>query len=72
MIRLAIAGFGGFFLVFIESFIVMWLKGYATIDFGGIAPFVNVWAMNFFFLFAIATHIKMWYDNADARQTPAE
>lgn len=63
MIRAAVAGVVGFILVFIESMIVMKLKGYHTIEFGGIAPFVNVWAMNFFFAFAILTQITNWYEN---------
>jgi hypothetical protein len=61
MIRAAVAGVMGFILVFIESMIVMKLKGYSTIEFGGIAPFINVWAMNFFFAFAILTQITSWY-----------
>ncbi|MEQ2525557.1 hypothetical protein EKG37_12035 [Robertmurraya yapensis] len=61
MIRMTAAGIGGFLLVFLESYIVMLLKGYYTIEFGGMAPFVSVWAMNFFLLFAIFTHIQLWY-----------
>lgn len=61
MIRAALAGVMGFILVFIESMIVMKLKGYSTIEFGGIAPFINVWAMNFFLVFAILTQITNWY-----------
>lgn len=61
MIRAAVAGVMGFILVFIESMIVMKLKGYTTIEFGGIAPFINVWAMNFFLVFAILTQITNWY-----------
>ncbi|WP_251550982.1 hypothetical protein [Neobacillus muris] len=63
MIRAAIAGTVGFILVFIESMIVMKLKGYVTIEFGGIAPFINVWAMNFFAVFAILSQITNWYTN---------
>jgi hypothetical protein len=63
MIRAALAGVLGFILVFIESMIVIKLKGYSTIEFGGIAPFVNVWAMNFFFVFAILTQVTNWYEN---------
>jgi hypothetical protein len=61
MIRAAVSGVIGFILVFIESLIVMKIKGYSTIEFGGIAPFVNVWAMNFFFVFAILTQVTNWY-----------
>jgi hypothetical protein len=50
-----------FLLLVFESFIVMKWKGMASIDFGGITPFVNVWAMNFFFVFTIITHIYLWY-----------
>ncbi|WP_442595729.1 hypothetical protein [Neobacillus sp. D3-1R] len=63
MIRAAVAGVVGFILIFIESMIVMKLKGYSTIEFGGMAPFVNVWAMNFFFVFAILTQLTGWYEN---------
>jgi hypothetical protein len=63
MIRAAVAGVMGFILIFIESMIVMKLKGYSTIEFGGIAPFINVWAMNFFFVFAILTQITHWYED---------
>jgi hypothetical protein len=63
MIRMALAGFLGFVLMFIESMIVMKLKGYGTIEFGGMATFINVWAMNFFFVFAILTQITHWYEN---------
>lgn len=66
MLRAAIAGVVGFVLVFIESIIVMKLKGYVTIEFGGIAPFINVWAMNFFFVFAILTQVTNWYTNRES------
>lgn len=62
MIRMTIAGVAGFLLVFVESYIVMMLKGYHTIEFGGISPFISVWAMNFFLMFAICTHFKLWHD----------
>jgi hypothetical protein len=68
MMRMAIAGVAGFVLVFIESFIVMGIKQYETIDFGGIAPFVSVWTMNFFLVFSILTHIKLWYDEREAQR----
>jgi hypothetical protein len=60
MVRAAVAGVIGFMLIFIESMIVMKFKGYETIEFGGIAPFINVWAMNFFFAFAILTQVTNW------------
>jgi hypothetical protein len=63
MIRMAAAGVLGFILIFIESMIVMKLKGYVTIEFGGLAPFINVWAMNFFLVFAILTQVTNWYEN---------
>lgn len=62
MIRCAISAVVGFILIFIESMIVMKLKGYQSIEFGGIAPFINVWAMNFFFVFAILTQVTNWYE----------
>lgn len=69
MIRMSIAGMAGFILVFFEGFIVMKLKGYSSFDFGGITPFVSVWAMNFFLLFSILTQIKLWQEE---RQTSKE
>ncbi|MEH7374013.1 MULTISPECIES: hypothetical protein [Neobacillus] len=66
MIRAAIAGVVGFVLIFIESMIVMKLKGLETIEFGGLAPFINVWAMNFFFMFAILTQVTNWYMNKES------
>ncbi|MCD4839250.1 MULTISPECIES: hypothetical protein [Neobacillus] len=65
MLLAAVAGVIGFFLVFIESMIVMKLKGNVTIEFGGIAPFVNVWAMNFFLVFAILTQVTNWFVNKE-------
>jgi hypothetical protein len=66
MVKAAVAGVLGFVLLFIESMIVIKLKGLETIDFGGIAPFVNVWAMNFFFVFAILTQVTNWIENREA------
>lgn len=66
MLRMAVAGIGGFVLVFIESYIVLLIKGYQTIEFGGFSPFVSVWTMNFFLLFSIFTHVKFWYDEREA------
>lgn len=63
MIRMAVAGILGFILIFIESLIVMKLKGYVTIEYGGLAPFISVWAMNFFLVFAILTQLTNWYEN---------
>lgn len=69
MIRIACGFVGGFVLVFVESYIVLLLKGYYTLEFGGLAPFLNVWAMNFFLLFSILTHIKIWlHDKKEASQ----
>jgi hypothetical protein len=66
VVKAAISGVLGFVLLFIESMIVIKLKGIETIDFGGIAPFVNVWAMNFFFVFAIITQVTNWFENKEA------
>ena len=66
MIRAAISGVVGFVLIFIESMIVMKIKGLETIEFGGLAPFINVWAMNFFFVFAILTQVTNWYENKES------
>ncbi|MCM3664211.1 hypothetical protein M3204_07335 [Mesobacillus subterraneus] len=68
MIRMSIAGVAGFVLVFIESYFVMVIKQYETIEFGGIAPFVSVWTMNFFLVFSILTHIKFWHDEREAER----
>ena len=68
MMRMAIAGVAGFVLVFIESYIVMVLKQYETIEFGGMAPFVSVWSMNFFLVFSILTNIKFWYEEREAQR----
>jgi hypothetical protein len=62
MLKATVAGVFGFVLIFIESMIVMKLKGYETIVYGGIAPFINVWAMNFFFVYAILTQVTNWYE----------
>jgi hypothetical protein len=46
----------------------MFIKSYQTIDFGGIGPFISIWVMNFFLLFSILTHLKLWYkDRMDAK-----
>lgn len=66
MVRITAAGIGGFILVFIEAYIVLLLKGYHTIEFGGISPFVSVWAMNFFLLFTILSHLKLWLNEREA------
>ena len=63
MIRAGIAGVVGFILIFVESLIIMKLKGYETIEFGGLTPFINVWAMNFFVVFAILTQVTNWFEN---------
>jgi len=60
MVRMTVAGIGGFLLVFIEAYIVIMLTNYNSIDFGGIRPFVSIWSMNFFLLFCIFTSIKPW------------
>jgi hypothetical protein len=61
MLRAAISGVIGFVLLFIESMIVMKLKGLETIEFGTMSQFINVWAMNFFFVFAILTQVTDWF-----------
>ncbi|MEH7526078.1 hypothetical protein V7149_22840 [Bacillus sp. JJ1503] len=71
MVRTAIAGIGGFILVFIEAYIVMVLKGYYSIEFGGMAPFISVWAMNAFLVFTILTHLKLWYENRESANREA-
>jgi hypothetical protein len=60
MVRMAVAGVVGFILIFIESMIVIHFKGYETIEFGGLTPFINVWAMNFFLVFSILTQLSNW------------
>jgi hypothetical protein len=61
MIRACVSSILGFVLLVVESFIVMAIKGTDTIEFGEIAPFINAWAMNFFFVFTILTHFHLWY-----------
>jgi hypothetical protein len=65
MVRMAVAGVVGFILIFIESMIVMHFKGYETIEFEGLTPFINVWAMNFFLVFSILTQLSNWYENRE-------
>lgn len=60
MVRIGLAGVLGFILFYIESLIVMQFKGIPTIEFGDVASFINIWAMNFFFVFAILTQIGNW------------
>lgn len=61
MVRAAVAGVLGFILIVVESMIVMVLKGSEAIVFDGIPTFINIWAMNFFFVYAILTQITNWY-----------
>lgn len=61
MLRIGISSVVSFILFYIESLIVMQLKGTSTIEIGGMAPFINIWAMNFFFVFAILTQIGNWF-----------
>ena len=72
MIRTALAGIIGFVVIFVESMIVMKIKGYSTVEYGGIAPFINIWAMNFFFVFAILTQLTNWYQNRDGFEKTKE
>ena len=44
----------------------MKIKGLETIEYGGLVPFINVWAMNFFFVFAILTQVTNWYENKES------
>ncbi len=66
MVRAAIAIIIGFVLVIVESSIVAELKQVQSIDFGGIGPFISVWAMNFALVFAILTEILNWFENKEA------
>ncbi len=63
MIRMVVSSVVGFILIFIESMIVMKLKGYYTIEYGGLATFISIWSMNFFLVFAILTQLTNWYEN---------
>ncbi|MDQ0200468.1 hypothetical protein J2S10_003657 [Neobacillus ginsengisoli] len=65
MIRMAVAGVVGFILIFVEAMIVMYFKGYQTIEFGGLVPFINIWAMNFFLVFSFLTQLTNWYENRE-------
>ncbi|MGX6444941.1 hypothetical protein ACWM35_17145 [Neobacillus sp. K501] len=72
MIRMAVASVLGFVLIFIESMIVIKLKGYHGIDFGGLAPFLNVWAMNFFLVYCILTQVTNWYQERTGFESSEE
>ncbi|AYA76663.1 hypothetical protein DOE78_15110 [Bacillus sp. Y1] len=72
MLRTIIAGIGGFFLVFMETFLVMKLKGWHSIEIGGIAPFVSVWSMNFFLLFTMLSHAHLWYEKVQNERNQAQ
>lgn len=69
MIRTGIAAFLSVFLLLFEGFIVIKLKGYTGIYFGDLQLLVSVLAMNFFFVFTILTHIKIWHQNKGAQET---
>lgn len=69
MQRTFISFIGSFFLVFIEVYLVLLFKGYETIEFGTIGPFISVWAMNFFLLFSILTDVKMYLDEKKENET---
>jgi hypothetical protein len=43
----------------------MHFKGYYTIEYGGVSPFINVWAMNFFLVYAILSQIINWYETRE-------
>jgi hypothetical protein len=66
LVRAAIAIIIGFILVIVEASIVAELKQVQSIDFGGIGPFISVWAMNFTLVFAILTEITNWFENKEA------
>ena len=61
MIKICLASVLGFILIYIESLIAMQLKGSTAIEFSGIAPFISVWAMNFFFVFSFLTQAAHWF-----------
>lgn len=63
MLKIGLSSVVSFILLYIESLIVMWLKGMSTIVFDDMTSFINVWAMNFFFVFAIFTQIGNWFEN---------
>lgn len=65
MFRIAGALTLGFILIFVESMIVMQLKGYQTIQFDNLPLFASVWAMNFFLVFSILTQVKMWVQDRE-------
>lgn len=65
MIRVGFSGFGAIFLLVLESYIAMYLKGASTIEFGGLSPVISIWTMNFFLLFTMFTHYKIWKENRE-------
>ena len=62
MTRVVSAGLLGLLLLIIESKIVMNIKGYHTIEYGGIAEFVMIWTMNFILVFSVMTQLIKWYE----------
>jgi hypothetical protein len=70
MYLFSFAAICSFILIILESFIVMALKENSTIYFGGIEPFISIWAMNFFLAYAVLNHVKQWYQNRKEANDP--
>ena len=70
MYHFSFAAIISFILIIVESFIVMAFKNHSTIYFGGIEPFISIWAMNFFLAYAVLNHAKQWYQNRKETNEP--
>jgi archaellum biogenesis protein FlaJ (TadC family) len=72
MVRFSTALILGVVLVIVEAMIVMLIKNDNAAYLGTINQFITVWAMNFFFVYTILTHIKMWHENREESGTQTE
>lgn len=62
MLRIAISFIASFFLLYIESVIVMEVFGYTNgIQFNDYSGLVTVMALNFFLIFSIMTQLTPWF-----------
>jgi len=69
MLRFSASLILGIVLFLFEAYIVMFLKGNSVVHLGSLQQFITAWAVNFFFVFAILTHIKMWYEEREESET---
>lgn len=64
MIRVALSFVIGFFLILIQSTIVMKLNAYENIYFPNLTHLLVVWIVNFFFVFSLISQLKTWLENS--------